>query len=661
MVVILLALRSESVAQNSEKHVTLFDDDLLSEYFDEFTGFLNDDRIVNAVDVYNDVWLDEKSRPINLRNISRRALSYISSLNDLDISKLLSRTRTSSSIIDTSITLLLDPRSSELSRQQMNRKRRDRLEIRSRMFIDPNASDENEYASHIYQGSAIKTATKIRYSGEDFKLGIVQAKDAGEPLFFDRIGASFSLAHPINISPSLSAGQFILGDYSLSFGEGLILGSGLFHGKSADAIGPAAMRSTGIVPYLSSADYQYFRGAASHISLGIISLDVFYSDRNVDATIPEFDSVTSLYVSGYHRSTNEIARRGVLHQELGGSRIGFSLFESDSTFLRFGAIGYALNYAESVVNSDSLNTRFSGRTLNSFSFDASALFANILLRGEFAHSRSDAANANAFIITTLSRPFDAIDLSINYRYIPENFLSPFGTVFGDNASDAQNERGLYVGVRRSLIDRILSIEGYVDLSSRTERTRFATIFPATRDARIAVTYLPNSDRSLKFSADVRLRRRESSLDDTAGHFSFLQAKSLLSGKVFASYFIVDECELAAKISTRILTNANPKESGIAATFIARYYPLDELRIESGISYYNSDSYDTRLFLSESEVYSSSTLVALYGEGNRYYVLSAYNFQDRFRLTAKVAESAYTDNSLAKNKRITLSLEAQIRL
>ena len=660
LVVILLAIAAMANAQELEWKSPLADDYFLSQYIEGFPEFTTDDKIFLATDLFNDAWLDDISRPFDIRSYSRQTLMTIPSLNDLDITRLLSKIYPSAEVSDSLLLFTLDPRSSHLTDQFISSRhqRKTFFDIRTALYLDPNAADGIEYTSHLYRGTPLKTITKIKYYTDYFAIGITQAKGAGEPLYFDHIGGNISLRNTMPLSSSITIEKFVLGDYSLSFGEGLALGSGLFHGKSADAITPAFIRSRGITPYLSSSDYQFFRGGAIDLRLGIISIAGFYSDRKIDATVSDSGTITSLSVTGYHRTTNELARQGALGEEVGGSRIGINLFETDSSFLHIGATGFTVSYDKSVVNTDSLKTKFRGRNLSTFSLDASALFDDILLRTEYATTRSDASSSDAFVVASLSHPFELFDLAVNYRYLLENFLSPFGATFGDNTANALNERGLYIGLRRSLIEKQFSIEGYVDISTRTERTQYITLNPATRDMRLSALYFPYSDRSFKLSADVRLRRRESAVDDTTAHNSFLDSKSFLSGKIFASYFITSRCEVAMKLATTIFTNSDPKAKGIAATLIARYYPLDELQIETGISYYSSDSYDTRLFLTESEVYGS-TLVQLYGEGNRYYILAGYNFGDDVKLSAKLAESAYTYKEGIR--RMHLSFQAQVRL
>jgi hypothetical protein len=628
-----LAIAVKSNAQELQREPTLSDDYLLSQYIETVPESIPDERLALATDLFNDEVYADVSRPFAMNEFGRQTLLSHSPL---------------------------DLRSSRLSDLFITpaHQRKTSLNIRSSLYLDPNASTANEYTSHLYRGTPIKTMTTLRYHTNDFTVGITQAKGAGEPMYFDHIGGNISFTNPISLASSVTIKKFVLGDYSLSFGEGLLFNNSLSQRKSADAITPIIRRPRGISPYYSSSDYQFFRGGATSLRIGVVSIDAFYSDRKIDATASDSD-VTSLSVTGYHRTTSELARRGAIGEVMGGSRIGIHLFETDSSFFSVGATGFTLSYDRPIVNDDSFKTKFTGQNFSAFSLDASALFMKILLRGEYAKSRSD-ATSGAFVLTSLSSPFTLFDLALNYRYLPENFISPFGTTFGDNTSNAQNERGLYVGLRKSLIERQLSVEGYIDLSTRTERTQFVTLFPATRDVRLSALYLPASDHALTLNADIRFRARESAVDDTALHNSFLKSESILSGSIFARYRITSQLEIAMKIGARIFTNNDPTEKGLSATFIARYYPLEELKLETGISYYNADSYDTRLFLSESEVYGT-TLVQLFGEGNRFYILAGYTFLSKIQLKAKLAESSYLYKDRSMIHRLLLSFQLGLRI
>src|SRR5207244_934487 len=105
--------------------------------------------------------------------------------------------------------------------------------------------------------------------------------------------------------------KFVVGDYQLGYGQGLTLWSGLAYGKSADVMN-IKRNAQGIRAYTSVNEFSLFRGAATSLGYKYFSLDVFYSNRKLDANFTTIDSVndiqliSSISQAGYHRTKSEV-------------------------------------------------------------------------------------------------------------------------------------------------------------------------------------------------------------------------------------------------------------------------------------------------------------------------------------------------------------------
>ena len=176
-------------------------------------------------------------------------------------------------------------------------------------------------------------------------------KDAGEPFFFGKLGDSIQeivrqyrnpgfdfygvhcYVSDIKITDgetgALIVKDLALGDYQLSFGQGLTLWSGMSYGKASGGSSPMK-RASGIRPKASSSEGKFFRGAATTMKYRNFYATAFYSLRNIDATVSLADSlddpelISALQETGYHRTINELAKRNTVRQQVFGGHLCYA-------------------------------------------------------------------------------------------------------------------------------------------------------------------------------------------------------------------------------------------------------------------------------------------------------------------------------------------------
>jgi len=213
-----------------------------------------------------------------------------------------------------------------------------------------------ENPNSIYLGSPQKIYLRYNYSFRDkIEAGFVLEKDPGEYLLKNNINDSlqkllgnkchsgfdfFSFhlyAKDIKFIKTLA-----IGDYKLSFGQGLTMGSGMaFIAKD----GSLLRRNKKITASKSANEIYYLRGIASTFKYKDIELSIFYSIKNKDANVITYDSlnkiplkISSLQESGLHRTYNEIMDKNMIKQQLYGLnlsyhrsnfQIGYTLHKTD--------------------------------------------------------------------------------------------------------------------------------------------------------------------------------------------------------------------------------------------------------------------------------------------------------------------------------------------
>lgn len=630
-IVVLLLCAVRAVAQPDT--LTQLDDATGYIYQDAFTHTEDDDRFLNSAETYTEFIEMMMNYPLVLLDPTRLALGGIPTLSDIDINRYLLERRNNAATVE-----------SVLGRSMLTRYLVTRnsyhvplVDVRSRISIDPRAHHEEEYVENTYQGSPVKYYNRLLINTDDICFAMLQAKSAGEPLFFDQVSLHLELAKPYVISEDMQIRNLVLGDYSLSFGEGLAMQSGVLQMKSRDAILPASRRMSGLHSYLSSSAYRYFRGGTSTIDIGSFSLTPFYSERPVDATLTDTGTVSSVSYTGYHRTESELARRNSINQESYGAHAGVDVLRSNATYLSISAIGYKSSYSMPLVSSDTLSTKFIGQDLSMYSIASVFATTSFSLRGEFASSNSEAATASSFVFSGMALPLERTEVAVQFRHLPENFISPFGSVFGDNADDAQNETGFYVGLRQMIGDEF-TVQGYIDISKREDTEYDASYTPSTQDYRLAFDFVSRS-KLFSLELDSRLRTREDVARDSM-NTTYLYSGTKLSERFIASYQITSELLLRGRVGYIYYEERDTSDDGIAFGVQARYYPILSLMVESGLGFYSTDSYDSRVYLNESDLPGAVSLTSLYGKGIRYYVLSRFAMLEAATFGAKVSGSVY---------------------
>ena len=160
----------------------------------------------------------------------------------------------------------------------------------------------------FYLGNPNRIYLRFKYYYENkLSVGFTSEKDPGEEFFkgsnkqgFDYYSFHFALR---NINKTIK--DFIVGDYNLSFGQGLIIHSGFGVGKSPWATNIRKAERT-IRPYNSVNESNFLRGFASNININknteaTMLFSVRKKDGNIISDSLDRESIfSSFQESGYH-------------------------------------------------------------------------------------------------------------------------------------------------------------------------------------------------------------------------------------------------------------------------------------------------------------------------------------------------------------------------
>ncbi|MCG2589025.1 ComEA family DNA-binding protein [Rhodohalobacter sulfatireducens] len=511
-----------------------------------------------------------------------------------------------------------------------------------------------------YLGSPAKYYQRFRYTSNHLSLNLTQDKDPGEPLSgptdFD-----YTSWH-IGVNDVGNLQDFVIGDYSVSFGQGLLIWSGGAFGKGRDVTNGVSKNERGIRPFTSAQEAIGFRGIAATYGQDI-QVSAFYSNRDRTASIIEDNIVNFPTETGYHRTVNERSRRNNLGQETFGGRI-----RARVPFGFVGVSGYHNRFDQTVEagNQPYQVFDFSGKELSGYSADYRFLIQDVILFGEFAYTDN---GGYGLLSGADFEVGNRTNLALSYRYYDKQLQSIFGAGFGEQSGTPGNEEGFYIGIEHELTDQIQLI-GYFD-QFRFPGARFLQSQPTSGfDWLGMIEYEPNTDLNMYLL--FRSKTREEEYDTTD---EFGREISLLDDDIRSSIRYQAEYQVHPKVRLRTrfdLAKSTPPNSDTSWGYLVfqdiRYYLSDRFQIDARVTMFETEGYDSRVYQFENDLLYVLSNTMLFDQGQRMYILFNYEPTNWLELWMKLSTTIYEDrqtissglNEIQGDRRSDFGIQARVR-
>ncbi len=466
-----------------------------------------------------------------------------------------------------------------------------------------------------YLGNPVKYYQRIRFMANHLSVNLTQEKDAGEPMNgvtdFDFTSAHLALTNVGKLK------DLVVGDYSLSFGQGLVLWSGGTFGKGREVIGTISKNERGVKPYTSAQETNFFRGAAATYGEKV-ELTVFYSNRPRTASVITGDTTRFPSSSGFHRTQNERARKNNIEQMTAGARV-----RADTRFGLFGLSGYFNRFSSYVAKGNALYNQFDfeGRENAVFGADYRGLIGNAFVFGELARSQNGGLGAVAGMEAPIA---ENTELALSYRHYQRDFQSFLGSGFGERSSAPQNEEGFYAGLRHRLTPKIM-LSGYFD------QYVFASPRFGTTQATSGFDMLGLAEVDFNRNLNVYVLLRNEIQDEEYVLINEAGTEELLLGKEKRAsirtnfeYWVSKHVRLRSRVEfVRHKAAGEPWETGFLIYQDVRIIPFSVLRVDARVTLFDTDSFATRVYQFESDLLYVMSNKALFDEGQRAYVAIKY--------------------------------------
>ena len=471
----------------------------------------------------------------------------------------------------------------------------------------------------------------LRYQftyGDWVKFGLVGAQDAGEPFFANRNKWGYDYySFYVQLRNMGRVESLCIGNYRISMGMGLVMNSEFRLGKVA--ILQNMGRATNSLRAHSSRYNNSLQGIAAMVGLGRgLKLTTFVSYRPMDATLNKDSTVATILSTNYHRTETEMAKKNNLHAlKTGGS-------------LRYNKHGIHLDVNALYVHLDRVlrpNTSVlyrqhypQGQDFLNASINYSLVRPRLALSGETA---LDKTGHLATINSASFRLGDGLNIMVLQRFYSYGYSSLDAQSYSDGGK-VQNESGIYIGLswQPSPSFRLAAYTDYAYFAWARYQVSQSSY---SWDNLMQATWLR---RNWTFGARYRYRLRQRDHEDKDVLTNRMEHRWRLNAEyagdsgwgsrtqVDGGYCAYGEGEWGAMISESL-------------SYTCRW-----LRLNAGIGYFHTDSYDSRIYLYERGPLYTYSMSSFYGEGIRYWLMARVNIGQRLMLTAKVGVTDYFDRT-----------------
>lgn len=477
----------------------------------------------------------------------------------------------------------------------------------------------------VYIGNKLYHSLRYNISSQNhFFAGFQMEKDAGER-YIDHF-AGYAMIK--NIGCVRSA---IVGNYRISFGHGLVINTGSAFGK-AMKLSSMDIIDKGISKQSSTAETGYFTGAATTLRFGKTLTSAFISNHKADGTFNNDSSgITNLKTDGLHRTPLEYSKKNNISITDFGANVHFDLNQIQLSFT--AVYTHLSNPLTPVYNSPSTFYRQynpKGTNFSAYSTAYSYRMSRLFFSGETAiDSKGSIATINQIQWTPTScNTFTIIQRHYNAKYNAIN-----ARAFGENSS-VKNESGLYLGWNTSLSEKI-NLNAYID----------GLYFPWLKyqvygssygyEGMLQATYTPTEKHSFSLRYRIKSKQKDFNLNNT----NILKFKTNNNLRIQYTYNNTDNLSLRTMVSST-LVSFDKKSFGYSISQSIKYTGIKNFRLDFTAIYFNTDSYDSRIYNYESSLLYSFAMSSYYYKGIRGFLLASWKINKHISVTGKISNTTY---------------------
>jgi hypothetical protein len=519
-----------------------------------------------------------------------------------------------------------------------------------------------------YLGCPQKLQFRYNYNYRNrIRAGFVVEKDAGEMFFTDKVSDTIKALLGKNYRRGFDFIGFhlyakdlgivkaaVLGDYQLSFGQGLTMWSGMSFGK-AGAGSSVMKQARGIAPKASASEYGFMRGAAVTLGAGPFSGTVFYSHRWVDANVAVADSieneaelVSSLQETGYHRTISELLDRHAIRQQVVGGHLTYAIAHFEVGYTAYHTwLSTPLELRPSHYN----QYYFQGKSLTNQGVDFKFVKGKYAVFGEMAMSLNfDSTNlaqtqrpwALAGLVGLTVKPAGYLNFTVMYRDYGRAYQNLLSNAFGEGSRN-QGQRGVYLGVEVAPAP-YWTILAYADQFQFTWLTSTVNSPSRGHDYYLRVNHSFNRRTSAYLQFRSKTKMKNSTDAEVFSHYPIFYTKNTVR---FNINYQVWDLHFGNKAEYAHYRNEDgTNQHGYFLCQDIAYKP-ENLPFSLTFRYaiFDAKDYNARVYAYENDVLYSFSVPAMYGKGMRFYLLGKVKLFNTLTLYARIGRTIYSDRDV----------------
>jgi len=501
-----------------------------------------------------------------------------------------------------------------------------------------------------YLGSPQRYYFRYTYNWFDkIKIGIAGEKDPGEQFFLgaQSSGMDYYAAY-LSLNDLGILKKLIIGNFRVSWGQGLTFGSGLSLG-SVPGFQMNIPMAAGIRPGLGMNEGSYLRGLAATLKIKKVEISGFASYHPRDATIvvtdtisSTMDEISSLVTTGYHRNAAELAKRNALTEFICGGNVSISMALSQQLGFKTGITGIYSRFSSSITPKTYPYNQFGFRGNENFNLglDVQLRYKRFYLFGEVSRSRN---RGMAWLTGVTITPDPRICITLIYRNYQPSYQNMFSNAFGQNSLNA-NERGIYAALSASIHPKF-NLSAYLDLftfpwmkyrvDSPSQGHEFGAMatWLAAGNVMIGIRYYQKNVRGNGPETEDQLTSKLTDFITRSYRFNIdWLIDSRLSLKTRIEVKEAGESALAHRFGYLVYQEASVKSFKWMENITLRF------------SLFDIPDYASRIYVYEPEVLYGFSVPAYQGKGIRGCMVLKFGITTKIDLWVKGGISFYTDRS-----------------
>ena len=496
----------------------------------------------------------------------------------------------------------------------------------------------DKYPNRKYLGDAFYHNIRYRFSFANRLFFCFSAeKDAGEPFFrgvnrkgYDFYAVSFFLQDIGRLK------TLVLGNYRANFGYGLVLNTSASMGLGTTVASFGRM-GNGLTKFTSTAETGYLRGIGGTWKWGKRwNASVFYSFRSLDALVDNSE-IRSFKTDGMHRLQKDLEKKNTVSNHLIGSHLSYN-----GKFLEAGLTAVYNSYDKLLNPVEKLYNRFEPRGRK---------FLNIGLHYKWflnhrwmwaGETAMDRQGAIATLNTIRYSPTVNTTWILINRYYDKRYHSLMSNAWGENSKNS-NEAGICIGLETKILHSI-NLSAYGDFFY-FPWYRYQVDYRNTLgvSGNVLLSYSHSNSLGMLIKYSIKNKAKNHTLSDEKKSVLPYLRQRLHSQITYAPYPFLTTKTIAEYVHTSY--GGNDRGNGYALGETLKFL-FEDFPLQGSISgvWFQTDNYDSRVYLYEPGLLYTFSMNSLEGKGYRVAVNLRYDRGKRWMLQAKWGWTHYSDRN-----------------